>query len=160
VKADVLTLLVTARSGIAMTSPSLARLTSYTVASVRRSLDDLQAAGFVVAEPGSTTSFSVDSDKWSQLLTLPNPLPAWRPWSYRFGLMAKIIAWLSDDSTKDLSVYAFAGRLRELLALQTPDVMHPKANQDPFRPRLNDLEIAQKAIGETERFTERMIAEA
>jgi hypothetical protein len=116
---------------------AIASATSYTLAAVRRALDDLSHAGLVIARkrPRMAMEYAVRGRPWADALGLDGPVPAWRNWYERFKFVAAFLAWAEKAEGRSVSRYAFGAIGRELLAshasaLEDDGTSASRANRD------------------------------
>lgn len=114
VKADVLAYLLGNAEGWE-TVRDIAASTGYTVAAVRRSVDDLAAARFVASLEGQPASYSATLNEWAPLLQIEGRAPHWASWHERFVFATALLQWAEEARERPLSDYAFAAFGRTLL---------------------------------------------
>lgn len=113
-KADVLTLLIgTAGDGASVRE--IAGATGYTVAAVRRSAEDMAAAGLLQVTAEQPVRFRADAGAWGNVLGVGREPPPWRNWKARFAFVADFLAWERVAQAKPLSAYVLGVKGRELL---------------------------------------------
>ena len=114
IKADVLSFLLGV-GGAAAPVRVIARATHYTEPAVRRAVDDMARAQFVLAAQGKPAEYRAVGPAWRKLLQL-EALPAWMHWQEVFSFVAHFLAWESRTHTHPASDYACLVRYREFLA--------------------------------------------
>jgi hypothetical protein len=149
VKADVLGYLL----GIAGEWASIRDIstaTSYTVAGIRRAMEDMAAARFIHSTAGPPAAYRADPETWSRALDLAKGLPHWRNWHQRFAFVAAFLAWLRAGRGLPLSVYAAGVRGRELMEQHrsafAPDVVEVWSEHTPVSDWLEFVENAVSAL--------------
>lgn len=102
VKADALSFLIGTRTWQSV--PEVTRATGYTVAGVRRALDELAQARFIDSEEPvewqtrRTRHFRVDSSQWHALLHFTDESPAWGYFRERFDFVVHISQWMDEHN--------------------------------------------------------------
>lgn len=115
----------------------IARAIDYSVRPVRRSAENLVAAGVITSSGGKPVEYRLETRKWAPLLGFDENAPRWRYWSYLFPLIAHLLASEEDKRWKDLSTYMFTSKIRDLL----------QDHEQAFR--LNDLHPPElRGVGE------------
>jgi hypothetical protein len=120
IKADLLTLLLTAETQAWTSVSMMASATSYTVAAVRKAVGDLTESRLVDARAGTRTEYSAARPRWQALLGITT-LPSWRDWQGRFRFVVAFLAWADDAERRPLTSYVLASRGRDLIEA------HPEA---------------------------------
>ena len=92
----------------------VARATRYYPRAVRRALEELAAARFVMTAATAPVSYSVDPDAWTAVLGFRDGPPPWVPWTSAFPLMLRILAWLDDPAAARASAYLRSSSARDL----------------------------------------------
>jgi hypothetical protein len=123
IKADVLAFLL-GMVGARRTVQEVARATRYYPRAVRRALEELAAARFVLAAPSAPISYHVDADAWGAVLGLAGGPPPWRAWQDAFAALAHLLGWLDDPATARGSAYLLSSRARDL-AERHAGAFHP-----------------------------------
>jgi hypothetical protein len=113
IKADVLAHLL-GMAGARRTVQQVARTTRYYPRAVRRALEELAAARFVLAAASAPISYYVDAEAWGGVLAWPGGPPPWRPWADAFPVLARLSAWLDHPGTARASVYLLSSSARDL----------------------------------------------
>jgi hypothetical protein len=114
IKADVLAVLL-GMAGAHRTVQQVARATRYHPRAVRRALEELAAARFVLAAESAPISYYVDAGAWTAVLAMPGGPPPWRPWADAFPLMAALSTWLAGPLTEGVSTYLLSSSARDLV---------------------------------------------
>ncbi len=100
VKADAMSYLVGSPDWCSV--KEVTRATGYTVAAVRRALDELTQAGFISSEePFAWQSrparrFRADRSRWQVMLSADHPLPHWGFYRERFDFVVHLSQWLDE----------------------------------------------------------------
>jgi hypothetical protein len=114
VKADVLGFLL-GTAGAWATVREATAATGYTVAAVRRAVEDMATARLVHATTGQPVAFRADPRAWGELLGLGDHPPPWRSWQQRFAFVAAFHTCVEDAQARPLSPYVLGVKGRELL---------------------------------------------
>ena len=102
VKADALTYLLGTREWCSV--QEVTRATGYTVAGVRRGLDELAQARFIASEEPvewqtrRARHFRADPSQWQMLLNFGNATPGWGYFRERFDFVVHISQWMDDGN--------------------------------------------------------------
>jgi hypothetical protein len=112
-KADVLAYLL-GMVGARRTVQQAARATRYYPRAVRRALEELAAARFVMTAATAPVSYYVDPDAWTAVLGLRDGPAPWVPWARAFPLIRRILAWLDDPGAARASAYLRSSSARDL----------------------------------------------
>lgn len=113
IKADVLAYLLGV-VGARRTVQQVAHATRYYPRAVRRALEELAAARFVLPAATAPVSYHMDADAWGAVLGLRDGPPPWRPWADAFPLLARLLVWLDDRSAARASAYLRSSGARDL----------------------------------------------
>jgi hypothetical protein len=150
IKADVLAFLL-GMAGGRCTVQQVARATRYYPRAVRRALEELAAARFVMAAPSAPISYQVDDKAWSAVLSLSGGPPPWRPWQDVFPFLSHLLAWLEAPATARASDYLLSSKARDLaeahgaafdgfgVALRDPAAFPGEAYLEPFTETTRQL---------------------
>jgi hypothetical protein len=121
--------------------------TAYTVAGIRRAVEDMAAARLIHSTTGPPAAYRADPETWSRVLGLAKEPPLWRNWHQRFAFVAVLLAWTKTARRAPLSVYAAGVRGRELMdqyrSAFAPDVVEAWSEHTPVT---NWLEFVEKAV--------------
>jgi hypothetical protein len=126
--------------------------TAYTVAGIRRAVEDMTAARFIHSTAGPPAAYRADPETWSRVLGLAKGPPPWRNWHQRFAFVATFLAWTKAARGVPLSVYAAGVRGRELMEQHrsafAPDVVDVWSEHTRVTDWLEFVENAVSALAQ------------
>ena len=153
IKADVLAYLI-GLAGAASTVQEIANATAYFGRAVRRSVEELAAAGFVESRASAPISYRANIEEWAQLLDFDaNDPPVWRAWALVYAFVAAVLHWVPTMSSKSEPVVA--SRARDLWNHHRP-ALDVCGVRDVPSSRYPGSEFLQPFIGALEQTAERI----
>jgi hypothetical protein len=111
---DLLSFLISLRGEWA-SAKLIAQATDYSVYSVRRVADDLASAQFIESTQTKPMQYRVETEAWSDLLSIDGELPSWRFWYQVYAFIAKVIISYESGGWEGLSPYLLSTKLRDLV---------------------------------------------
>lgn len=135
IKADVLTMLLSADPGQWASVSALVLATGYTVAAVRKAIRDLAEARLIDSMVGTRTEYRAVRSRWQALLGV-SALPQWRDWGERFRFGADFSEWVKNAKERPLTSYVVESRWRDLIA----------AHSAAFRWGTDDADWADRVV--------------
>lgn len=147
-KADVLSYVLTsATRGDTWASVSaIAEALAYTSAGVRRAVDELAEAGFIVPAGSAARHtpaprmYRANSGPWGTILGHAI-LSSWARWDQHFGFAAALIGWCRASAGREVSEYAFEAKLHELLSAYPLAFLNESAERERI-PEKSDGTVA------------------
>jgi hypothetical protein len=98
---------------------SISDALTYTLAPMRRALEDLANAAFIDRRVGHPVRYRVTPSRWEELLSLPDSGFDWGGWDERFRFAADWLAWAHTPRQVELTDYVCSVEARNLLARHT-----------------------------------------
>jgi|SRR5579862_1905662 len=147
IKADLLAFLLCSYE-TAATVATIAAITDYTPAAVRRAARDLGEAGFVrtVLHAGETTvRYRTISAMWSGLLPRT---PKWVDWKARFVFVASLLEWSKNARGRQVTEYVVESALRDLIEEHAVafETQWPDLAYSPMRSPTQNVESFAEAL--------------
>lgn len=93
----------------------IAKATGYSVYSIRRAADNLDAGDFLESTREKPVGYRVKPDAWRQLLSLDREVPYWRFWYQVYSFVAHVITLAEIEERDSVSPYLLSSRLRDLM---------------------------------------------
>lgn len=103
----------------------IARSAAYAKRNVQEALNSLETAHVVLAiAAGGEQSHGVDKERWAPLFGFASDdWPTHRDWPQLLGAVVRILQWLDDPRTEELSDYMRASQVRDLLEQLAGDLL-------------------------------------
>jgi hypothetical protein len=114
VKADLLAFLLTQNEAW-LSVRDIAEAIRYSVAAVRRAVDDLATARMIELRLGQAASYRATHAAWSPILGFTGYPPQWAGWHERFVFASDFLHWVDTSRNHSMSVYAFGVKGRQLI---------------------------------------------
>jgi hypothetical protein len=105
-----------------MNAQALARSTAYAKRNVLEAAASLASADFVYSHAIGNENLFEASPRWSDFLST-DPLPELKDWPQIFVGFRRILRWLADPATQDLSDYLLLSSARTLIEEVEPDLL-------------------------------------
>jgi hypothetical protein len=115
IKADVLGFLLGAEQEVWASTSTIATATGYTVAAVRKAINDLAEARLIHSFDASPTAYVAPRAQWRAFLETELS-SRWRGWSERFVFIAAFLDWATKARERHLTPYVLDSRGRQLIA--------------------------------------------
>lgn len=135
IKADVITYLLE-QGADWRTIREIAAALTYTVAPVRRALEDLANAAFLERRTGHPVHYRADAARWRSFLGTSGDVPRWGEWDARFRFAAEWLTWARAPRRTPFTSYVLSVEARERFA-RFPEVFEASAalvdGGDPMR---------------------------
>jgi len=112
IKADVLGFLL-GRDGARATVREIASATGYYERAVRRAVEEMAAARFLIPARTAPAAYSVNPDGWASALELPDDPPLWRYWNENYSFLLNLLEWFAKS--EKASSYLLSSRARDLM---------------------------------------------
>lgn len=92
----------------------IARATSFSVYSIRRTADNMAASRLIESTEEKPVEYCVKTQEWCNLLNIDGKLPTWRYWYQVYSFIADVIDVAATREISDQSPYLLATRLRDV----------------------------------------------
>lgn len=105
------------------TAPVITRSAAYTKGNVLEALRGLSDAGVVFSRrPTREARYSIDRERWAELLDVDTPFPAHIEWVQLLRALGTILAWLRFEPEAAMSDYLLDSEARQLLKTTAPNL--------------------------------------
>ena len=133
-RADLLAYLLSSRAGKATVSELSAA--GYTKAAVRRTADDMAAAGFIVKVPDAPSDYyDVDQEAWFGLLGMDPGVLTWDYWQLLYAMASRIDEWAVTAADRSVTEMARDVLGQDLIASEWAQVARLESS---FRSKPGD----------------------
>ena len=112
IKADVLGFLL-GRAGARATVREIATAIGYYERSVRRAVEEMAAARFLIPARTAPAAYSVNPEAWARALDLPGDPPLWRYWNENYSFVLNLLELCATN--EKASPYLLSSRARDLM---------------------------------------------
>ncbi len=112
IKADVLGFLL-GRAGARATVREIASATGYYERAVRRAVEEMAAARFLIPARTAPAAYSVNAEAWARALDLPDDPPLWRYWNENYSFVLNLLELCVTN--EKASPYLLSSRARDLM---------------------------------------------
>ena len=129
IKADVLGLLL-GRAGARATIREIATATAYYERAVRRAVEELAAARFLIAARTTPAAYSANPESWADVLELMDDPPRWRYWNENYAFVLHLLEWFIQNESS--TPYVSSSRARDVM-LQHASVFAVHGIKTPFQ---------------------------